>query len=137
MKNKKKSIIALFALLLVMAAFFCIYRIYRPGTVSGSKTYTLAVVDDQGTEVSYKGSTDAEYLRQVLDELSKTQKFTYSGEESQYGLYLTEVNGVKADYNANGAYFALYVNGDYAAAGVDTQPVKNGDAYKIAYEISK
>ena len=58
-----------------------------------------------------------------------------AGSESDYGLYIETVNGLTADYDANGAYWSIYVNGEYGQYGADAQPVADGDAFSLVYEI--
>ena len=55
------------------------------------------------------------------------------GEESQYGLYIKKVNGITADYNVNKAYWAFYVNGEYAMSGVDSTNIDESVTYKLEY----
>jgi hypothetical protein len=55
----------------------------------------------------YNHNTDAEYLRQALEEI---EGLTVEGEESDYGLYVKTVNGITADYETDGAYWAFYTN---------------------------
>ena len=57
-----------------------------------------------------------------------------AGEESDYGLYVKTVNGVTLDYDADGAYWAFYVNGEYAQTGVDATTITEGDAYSFKAE---
>jgi hypothetical protein len=45
------------------------------------------------------------------------------------------VNDVTADYNADGAYWAFYVDGEYCQYGIDQQPVNDGETYAIVYTI--
>lgn len=59
----------------------------------------------------------------------------FSGTESEYGLMVETVNGVTADFNVDGAYWSFYVNGTYCNYGVDSQPVEDGDAFQIKYEV--
>ena len=58
----------------------------------------------------------------------------FSGTESQYGLTLEVINGETTDFN-NGSYWGIYVNGEDGNYGVDSQPVVDGDAYKLVYEV--
>ena len=44
-----------------------------------------------------------------------------------------EENGIKADYTADGAYWALYIGEEYARTGVDTTPITDGQTYKFVY----
>ena len=40
-----------------------------------------------------------------------------AGEDSQYGLYVKTVNGITADYDTDGSYWAFYIDGEYAQTG--------------------
>ena len=57
-----------------------------------------------------------------------------AGDESDYGLYVKEVNGITADYDKDGAYWAFYVDGQYAQSGVDTTNIEEGKTYTFKYE---
>lgn len=129
----KKIVLGVAALVVLIAVFALCYISFRPKTQQGAKSFTVEVIDDQGESKKYTGHTDAEYLRQALEELDG---FTMEGSESQYGLYVETVNGVKADYNANGSYWSFYVNGALCNYGVDSQPVADGDAFTIQYEAA-
>lgn len=135
MKKSTKITIAVVAAIVVIAAFVGVYFAFGPKTTQGAKAYTVEVVDNNGESTTYEARTDAEYLRQALEELDDATDFALVGEESDYGLYITSVNGVTADYAADGAYWSIYVNGEYGMNGVDTQPVTDGDAYKLVYEV--
>ena len=71
-----------------------------------------------------------------MDEAAEKTDFSYEGEEGDYGLYIETVNGLTADYDADGAYWAVYVNGEYGQNSVDLQPVADGDTYRLSYEAS-
>lgn len=135
MKKSTKIAIAVLAAVVVIAAFVGVYFAFGPKTTQGAKAITVEVVDNNGETTTYETRTDAEYLRQALEELDDATDFAIEGEESDYGLYITTVNGITADYNADGAYWSVYVNGEYGMYGVDTQPVTDGDTYSIVYEV--
>ena len=140
MSNKKGGsklpiIIAVVALVLIAVVFGVIYFLNRPAAQTGTKAYTLAVVDKDGNAKEYTGKTDAEYLKGLMDEVAAEGDFSYSGEESEYGIYITTVNGIVADYDTDGAYWSIYVNGEYGQYGADTQPVNDGDSFKLVYEV--
>ena len=133
MKNRK-LIIGIAALLVVIAALIVVWKVAGPKPETGTKAYTVIVVDPEGKETKYTGKTDAEYLHGLMDELAaKNKKFTFDGEDSQYGFTVMSVNGVLGDWN-EGTYWAIYVNGEYGNYGVDEQPVADGDEFKFAYE---
>jgi len=100
-----------------------------------AKAYTVTVVGKDGASKDYTGRTDADYLRALMDELKAQGDFSYEGNDSDYGLYITAINGVTADYDADGAYWSIYVNGEYGQYGADSQPVNDGDSFKFVYEV--
>lgn len=131
MKNKKW--IPIVGLLILIAIAFGVYSMNQPKVSDNLKSVTLEVVDSKGKSKDYKIDTEAEYLIGVMDELSKTQDFTYKAEDSEYGAFITEVNGEEAK-SEDSAYWAIYVNGEYGQYGASEQPVNNSDAFKLAYE---
>ena len=134
--NKKTGnvIIGIIALALVAGLFGLIYSKSKPQTTSGAKEYTLEVVDNEGNSKVYTARTDAEYLRGAMDELAEAEDFSYSGEDSQYGIMIQTVNGVTADYNKDNAWWGIYVNGNLGEYGADSQPVNDGDSFVLLYE---
>lgn len=135
MKKSTKIIIAVVAAIVVIAALIGVYSAFGPKAVKGAKAITVEVVDNNGQTTAYETRTDAEFLRQALEELDNATDFAIAGEESDYGLYVTTVNGILADYSVDGSYWSIYVNGEYGMYGVDTQPVADGDVYTLAYEV--
>lgn len=128
--NGRKVALAAVILIAVAVVFGVIYMNFGPKTTQGAKQITVEVVDDAGNSQSYTTRTDAEYLRQALEEI---EGLVVEGTESDYGLMVETVNGVTADYSADGAYWAFYVNDEYCNYGVDTQPVEDGQEYRIVY----
>ena len=128
--NKKKIILAVGALVLVAAIFAGVYFALAPKASAGGKEITIEVIDDAQASTVYEVSTDAEYLG---DAIRETEGLTVEGTESEYGLMVDTVNGVVADYNENGAYWAFYVDGEYCMYGIDQQPIEDGQAYQIIY----
>lgn len=125
--NAVRYVTIFLVVLLVLLGF---RGFFAPKTSEGSKGISIEVVDDKGESKSYDIKTDAEFLRGAMEE---TEGLTFSGDESEYGLMVTEINGVTADYNVDGAYWAFYVNGEYCQFGIDEQPVTDKDAFKIEY----
>lgn len=132
-KINKKVIVAAVILIAAIAVFSGIYFLFGAKPVAGSKAITIEVVDDRQETTSYQVQTDAEFLRQAMEE---TENLSFSGTESEYGMMVDTVNGLTADYNANGAYWSFYVNGDYCNYGIDSQPVMNGDTFSIRYTLA-
>lgn len=95
----------------------------------GATVFVFTVVDKEGTETVFEIHTEKEIVGEALLELS-----LIAGEEGAYGLYVKTVNGITADYDTDGTYWAFYVNGEYAASGVDTTTIVDGESYMFKVE---
>ncbi len=132
MKNKKSLIIGIAVLVLCLLCFVGLYSKFAPKAESGSKSYTLEVVENGNTS-EFTGKTDAEFLSGLMDELKAEGSFTYEGTPSDYGMFITSVQGVEAS-DAEKTYWAIYVNDEYGQYGADAQPVSDGDKYTLQLE---
>lgn len=56
-----------------------------------------------------------------------------AGDEGEYGLYIKKVNGITADYDVDQSYWAFFVDGEYATAGVDSTDIAEGSVYQLEY----
>lgn len=127
MKNvMKKAIVAVLMTMMVMGLTAC------GGKDDGKYSITVEVKDADGNVASYTGKTDAEVLSDAIEDIDGV---TLEGYQGDYGFFITAVNGIVADFEANGAYWSVYVNGAYGEYGVDQQPVADGDTYTFAYEV--
>lgn len=95
----------------------------------GETAFPFIVVDKDGNETVFEIHTDKETVGEALLELE-----LIAGEDSAYGLYVKTVNGITVDYEADGAYWSFYVNGEYAMSGVDTTPIVEGETYMFKVE---
>lgn len=129
-KTDKKLIIGAAILVALIAVFAIIFILFRPKTTQGAKSITIEVVDNNANSTMYDVHTDAEYLRQAMEEADGLE---FSGTESEYGMMVETVNGVTADWNVDQSYWGFFVNGEYCNYGIDTQPVTDGDAFQIVY----
>ena len=129
--NNKKIIAAAVILLILMVGAVILYAKFKPTAVQGSKAITITVVDDKGEEKVYQHKTDAEYLREAVEEI---EGLTVEGLEEDYGLYVKTVNGVYADYEETGTYWAVYINDEYCNYSMDQQPITDGDTFTIKCE---
>lgn len=96
----------------------------------GATVFPFTVVDKEGAETAFEIHTEKEIVGEALLELG-----LISGEEGAFGLYVKTVNGITADYDTEGTYWAFYVNGEYASSGVDTTVIKDGESYM--FKVSK
>ena len=119
-----KRIITAIALVLVMAAaLLAVMTLNAPQTVQGAKTVTVEVDHLEGDDREFTIHTDAEFLRQALEEIKLV-----SGPETQYGLWVQTVDGETAD-DSKQQWWGYTVNGVFAEYGVDQQPVADGDRF--------
>lgn len=131
-KVNKKALLAVGILVVVLAAMAAVFFIFRPKPAEGSKSITIEVINSAQESKMYELKTDAEYLRQAMEEAKGLE---FSGTESEeFGLTLITVNGEDTDFN-NGSYWGIFVNGEYGMYGVDAQPVYDGDAFRLVYTV--
>lgn len=95
----------------------------------GSKVFTFTVVDEAGAQTQFEIHTDQETVGAALVELG-----LIDGDEGEYGLYVKTVNGITADYDADGKYWSFYINDEYAQTGVDATNITEGDSYSFKIE---
>ena len=94
---------------------------------SGAKTAIVEVkAEDQ--LVTFTVKTDKETVGEALLEHG-----LIAGEQGPYGLYVKSVNGITADYDVNQAYWAFYINGEFAMTGVDQTKIAEGETYQLVY----
>ena len=70
-------------------------------------------------------TTEAEFLRGALE-----QEGIIAGEESDYGLFVTTVDGVTADDSLE-QWWCFTKGGESLATGVDSTPIADGDTFEI------
>lgn len=95
----------------------------------GNTKFTFQVVDLSGNEEEFEIHTDKETVGDALLDAG-----LIAGEESGYGLYVKTVNGTTLDFEEDGAYWAFYINDEYAQTGVDSTDVTDGDTYAFKAE---
>ncbi|MBQ8247781.1 MAG: DUF4430 domain-containing protein [Lachnospiraceae bacterium] len=130
MKKSLKIVLGVTGVVALVAALVAVWMIFGAKPQAGAKEITIEVINSADESTVYELNTDAEYLRQAMDE---AEGLTYDGTEGEYGIMISTVNGEVADYNVDGSYWSFYVNGEYCNYGIDTQPVADGDAFVIEY----
>ena len=126
--NKRRWWIALVALIVVAAILAGLYFLFRAAPPEGDNTVTWKVVHADQTEKEFTYETDDEYLGELL-----TEEGLVEGETSEYGMYITKVDGEQAVFETDNAYWALYENGEYASTGADQTVLDNGDEFSLVY----
>ncbi len=95
----------------------------------GKTKFYFTVVDKEGNETGFEIHTDEETVGAALVGLE-----LIAGENGQYGLYVKTVNGITADYDKDGVYWAFYVNGEYASTSVDATKIAEDEHYSFRVE---
>ena len=96
----------------------------------GATVFYFNVVDKDGNETKFEIHTDKTMVGEALLELGLIE-----GEQGDYGLYVKKVNGITADYETDGTYWAFYEGNSYGITGVDLTEIKPGATY--AFKVSK
>lgn len=131
-KNKKRlGMAVVFVAFVVLAlVLVLVWHFTRPAPSAGEKHITVEVVHKDETTKTFTYDTDAEYLSDVL-----VAEGLISGDDSEFGLYVTTVDGETADYDADQSWWALSINGEFAQTGADSTPVNDGDTYTWTYTV--
>ena len=96
---------------------------------SGAVEIDVSVVDKDGNETKFKISTDKKTLEEAVVDVNLV-----AGEESEFGLYIKTVNGLTLDYDTDGMFWAIYVNGQSSLVGAGEIDVVAGNQYTFKAE---
>lgn len=92
----------------------------------GTRSFFFEVTHSDGQYDLYEIHTDAETVGKALIEYNLVD-----GDYSDYGLYVKTVCGETLDYDLDGAYWAFYIDGEYAMTGVDYTGIEDGVLYSF------
>ena len=93
-------------------------------------TITVAVIDKAGAMTEHSITTTKLTLADALKESGLA-----SGTEDAYGLYITTVTGITADYSVDQSYWSLSKDGEALMTGASDVKIANGDHYELTYTI--
>lgn len=129
-KTRKLQLgIGLILIMIALTVFYISQKNHQPTDVN-EKTISIKVYLSDETVQEYTINTQEEFLRGALE-----QEDLISGEEGPYGLYVTEVAGDVADFNANGSFWSFSKNDVLLETGVDQTPIVDGDQFEVKYTI--
>ncbi len=123
------SAVILFALFTAMALTANGCAKQNNQTDSVISTFTLVVVDGDGNETAVTVTTDKKTVGDAL-----LEQGIIENNSGPYGTYVKKVNGILADYDVTGTYWAFYINGEYAMTGVDSTNITDGATYSLKVE---
>ena len=119
-KKTRNIIIAVAVLLVLVIGTFVAYKNLAPQPVTGDKTIVFEVTHVDGTQKNLRGALEQEGL--------------ISGDESEYGLYVTTVDGETADSNLN-QWWCFTKDGEMLMTGVDDTMIADGEHYETFIDI--
>ena len=137
----KKSTILLLLIILLLLTIACNTNEWIPENVQdvpkltnagkigeGSTVFLFMLTDDNGDVTFWDVHTDADTVGDALVDAGLIE-----GEKSSMGLMVSHVNGIRADFMEDSAYWAFYVDGEFAMAGVDSTDIEEGVTYAFVY----
>ena len=92
----------------------------------GAVTVTVEVVAGEN-KITFTVKTDEKTL-----DLALLEHELIEVTDGPYGYYVTKVNGIIASDDDN-AYWAIYINGEYAMTGITSTEIVEGTVYKLEY----
>ncbi len=125
MKKQAKIAIGIGILVVLIAAMALVFWKFMPQGQTGDKTIEIQVVVSEEDVREFTVKTDEAYLGAALE-----NEGLIEGEEGQYGLFITAVDGVKADDSKN-QWWCITKNGEQVNTGVDTTPITDGEHYEL------
>jgi hypothetical protein len=90
------------------------------------------VTDLDGKVTKFQIKTDKKTVGEALLDLK-----LITGDPSDYGLYVTSVNGITADWATENAYWAFYIGEEYAMTGVSGTNIEAGVTYRLVAEAAE
>lgn len=127
MKTRKLVVILAAVLVVVVAAFAVIMITQKPETDKGAKDICVTVVYEDKSEKEFEINTDAEYLGEAL-----LEEKLVTAQEYESGFY-TYIDGVRADYTADGAWWCVTKDGEDVMVGMNELPIADGDNFEITH----
>lgn len=124
-RESKKIIIAAIILVVLLAAAWFAYQQFAPKGTAGEKAITVKVVHGDSIEKDFYYNTDEELLGAVLQ-----SEDLVVGEDGQYGLYITAVDGETAD-ESNQEWWCLTKGGEQVNTSADQTPIADGDVFEL------
>lgn len=125
---KKKTVIAVIVFVVLVAAAALVWHFNKPANDANSldKTIAVSIVHGDGSEKSIEIKTNAEFLRGALE-----QEKLIEGDEGEYGLFITSVDGEVADSDNQEWWCINDGEGMMLNSSVDDTAISDGDSYEL------
>ena len=128
MKNFRR--ISVLVLALMMLALACLFAACGNKEAEKKYTITVIVVNDKAEEKTFTVKTDRENLADAL-----LDEKLVSGSDSEWGLVIDTVDGLRADYSVDQSWWALYEDDKMSEVGASSLQLKDGGVYKLVYTV--
>ena len=101
----------------------CAQDTTNPNTAE-AVTFVLEITDNEGEIYTLHGQG---LTGQTVGDIMVQQGFIADDE------YITVIRGVEADWDTDNAYWAFYIDGEFAMTGAFITPIKEGVTYAFVY----
>jgi hypothetical protein len=94
----------------------------------GETVFRLEVTDNEEKTTVWDVRTNEATVGAALLEAGLIE-----GTVGEWGLMVSHVNGLRADFTEDGYWWAFYIDGEMAMAGVDSTDIEEGVIYAFVY----
>ena len=102
---------------------------YTEDTTLGEGEHTLSVsMEMEGKLILFTIKTDAKNVKDAL-----LENGLIDGEQQAIGYLMSTLNGVRADYEKDGAYWQFCQNGEALMYGIDSAEITGDASYEFIY----
>lgn len=129
MKKSVQITLGVLAAAIVAVALVFGVKALLPKGDSGEKSISIQVVVSEEDVREFTVNTAEEFLGPALE-----NEGLIEGENSEYGLFVTTVDGVKADDSQN-QWWCVTKGGEDVYTGVDTTPIADGDCFELTLSV--
>lgn len=127
MKKKVLSVSLFLAVLLILAGVALSF-FGDNSEKSEMKNIQITVVANENSQL-YDIETDCKYLGDAL-----LKEGIIKGEDGQYGLFITEVAGIKADSD-NEEWWCITKGGESIQLGISSIEISDGEKYELTLMV--
>lgn len=90
--------------------------------------FIFIVTHSNGDKIQFNVETTKDNLGDAL-----LEGYLIKGDEGEFGLYVTEVDGEEASWEKDSAYWYFYKDGEPLTTGVSSTPIAEGDKFEARY----
>lgn len=133
MKNSNvKKIVSVLGIILIItiSAILIIINNKTNDEISKNLKNIEILVYDRAEALIYETKAETEEEK-LLEALKKIDGLEIESESSEYGEFITSINGQKQEDNY---FWNYYINEDYATVGVSQYIIKENDIFKFILE---